>query len=92
MTVAEQNDLAKRLRYIIHSGFVEIRNLSGVPEANQQIHDLADAMEILPRYLDGASPEDLELIRFVLCDYGKRYPHGRDFVKYLDECDIPDRY
>ena len=92
MPIAEQHDLAKRLRYIIYSGFVEIRNLAGVPGSSQQIHDLADAMEILPRYLDDASPEDLEIIRFVLCDYRNRYPQGRDYVKYLDEYDVPERY
>jgi hypothetical protein len=92
MTVLEHQDLARRLRYIIHCGFVDIRNLAGVPGAEQQIHDLADAMEILPRYFDDASSDDLELIRFTLCDYRRRYPEGRDFVQYLDESDVPERY
>jgi hypothetical protein len=92
MTVSEHQDLTRRLRYIIHCGFVEIRNLAGVPGAQQQIHDLADAMEILPRYFDEVSNDDLEMIRFALCDYRGRYPHSRDFVRYLDENDVPDRY
>ena len=92
MTDTEQSQLARRLRYIIHCGFVEIRNLARVEGASGQIHDLADAMEILPRYLEEATGEDVELIRFVLRDYQNRYPQSREFLKYLDSHDVPDRY
>jgi hypothetical protein len=92
MTESVQGELARRLRYIMHCGFVEIRNLAGVAGAAPQIHDLADAMEILPRYLDGTDEDSLEMIRFVLQDYKTRYPHSRDYLKYLDSEDVPNRY
>jgi hypothetical protein len=92
MTDTEQSLLARRLRYIMHCGFVEIRNLAGVEGTSQQIHDLADAMEILPRYLEEATNEDVEIVRFVLRDYQTRYPQSREFLKYLDWHDVPDRY
>src|SRR5262245_52204882 len=46
MNVTE-NDLHKRLLYVLHLGLAEIRNLA-LAASQQQIADLADAMEILP--------------------------------------------
>ncbi len=92
MTEDERRELKRRLRYIIHCGFIEVRNLAGVPGASEQIHDLADAMEILPRYLEGPTDEDLEMIRFVLTDYHTRHPHSRDYMKYLECYEVPERY
>ena len=92
MTATEQSQLARRLRYIIHCGLVEIRNLASVDGTSQRIHDLADALEILPRYLEEATDEDVEIIRSVLVDYQARYPNSRDILKYLDWHDVPDRY
>jgi hypothetical protein len=91
---ATQSDLRKRLFYILHLGFTEVRNLAGVPGFEIQIHDLADAMEILPRFLDAeASDEDVEMIRFVLNDYQQRHPTAKfDYLAYLDQWDPPDRY
>jgi hypothetical protein len=91
---AVQFDLKKRLSYIIHLGFTEVRNLAGLPGFEQQIHDLADAMEVLPRFLHSlATEEDLAMIRFVLKDYQTRHPTAKfDYLAYLDQRDPPDRY
>lgn len=87
-----QSDLRRRLGYILHLGFAEIRNLAGASGHERQIHDLADALEILPRFLDEASEEDMELIRFVLRDYQNRHGAKFDYLAYLEQRDPPDRY
>jgi hypothetical protein len=89
-----QSDLTRRLAFILHRGFVEVRNLAGLPGYEQQIHDLADAMELLPRFLSKeATEDDLEMIRFVLQDYQEKYPTGRyDYLAYLEKCEPPERY
>lgn len=89
-----QSELTRRLAFILHRGFVEVRNLAGVPGYERQIHDLADAMELLPRFLSKEpTEEDLEMIRFVLRDYEKKYPKGRyDYLAYLDQYEPPERY
>jgi hypothetical protein len=92
MTETMQKEMVRRLKYIIHRGFTEVRNLAGIAGAERQIHDLADAMEILPRYLDSPTDDDLEMIRCVLKDYHDHYPQSRGLLKYLDCDDVPDRY
>jgi hypothetical protein len=89
-----QSELTRRLAFILHRGFVEVRNLAGVPGYERQIHDLADAMEILPRFLSKEpSEEDLEMIRFVLRDYQEKYPKGRyEYLAYLETYEPPERY
>jgi hypothetical protein len=54
--------------------------------------DLADAMEILPSFMEAPTDDDLETIRFILQDYRNRYPDSREYVKFLDEYDVPERY
>lgn len=92
MTGTEQAELVRRLRYILHSGFIEVRNLALVEGTGQQIHDLADAMEILPNYMEDPTDDDMEMIRFILQDYRNKYPNSREYVKFLDEYAVPDRY
>ena len=85
-------DLRKRLLFILHWGFAEARLLA-LDEKHQQIFHLADALEILPRYVDECSDEDLELIHFVLKDYKEKYPESRfDYLAYLEEKEPPERY
>jgi hypothetical protein len=67
-----QEEIRKRLAYIMHLGWVETRNLAS-SAGQQQIADLADALEILPRLMVECNEEDLELIRFVLRDYEAKY-------------------
>ncbi len=86
-----QQDLRKRLLYILHLGFVEARNLA-LASGNQQIADLADALEILPRFVENCEEEDLELIRFVLKTYQEKYPSSYDYPARFDLYDPPERY
>ena len=85
-------NVAQRLLFILHRGLTEIRNLA-LGQGNEQIADLADALEILPRFVHEFNDEDMELIRFVLKTYKDKYPVGSyDYLPYLDEYEPPARY
>lgn len=85
-------DIRKRLIYILHLGFVEARNLA-LGQRHEQIHDLADALELLPRFVDNCNEEDLELIRFVLKTYQEKYPDSPfDYLARFERYDPPDRF
>ena len=73
--------LRKRLQYILHWGFVEARILA-LDGRSEQIAELADAMEILPQYLDECDEDGLEMIRFVLQNYQSKFPLSN--YSYLD--------
>jgi hypothetical protein len=90
---ATQQSLQKRLRYILYRGLNEARNLA-LGGCNEQIFELADAMEILPRYFEECSEEDLELIRFVLQNYQTKFPHSNNrYIAILEgEQEPPERY
>jgi hypothetical protein len=90
MNVTE-NDLHKRLLYVLHLGLVEIRNLA-LAASQQRIADLADAMEILPGLLDKGGSEDLDLIRHVLKDYQEKYQSNYDFPRRFEEFEVPERF
>lgn len=87
-------DLRKRILYILHYGLVEARNLALAGET-EQIHDLTDALEILPGFLDQWKEEHMDMIRFVLRTYQGKYP-GRafDYLAHLEaeEYAPPDRF
>jgi hypothetical protein len=84
-------DLRKRLLFILHRGLTEIRNLAG--DGQQQIADLADALEILPGIIGHWQDDRLDMIRFVLQTYEDRYP-GRayDYLAYLEKYEPPERF
>jgi hypothetical protein len=88
---AAQQDLTKRLLFILHLGLVEARNLA-LAAGHEQLADLADAMELLPRYVNDCSEENLELIRFVLKTYQEKYHSSFDYPARLDYYDTPERY
>jgi hypothetical protein len=90
MKTTEQ-ELQRRLLYILHLGFVEVRNLA-LATGQEQIADLADAMEIIPRLINSCSEEDLGLIRSVLETYQDKYHASYDYPARLDEYDAPDSY
>jgi hypothetical protein len=85
-------DISKRLSFILHRGLTEIRNLA-LGEGNQQIADLADALEILPKFIEDCSGDEMELVRFVLKNYQDKYP-GRafDYLAHLEQLEPPARY
>jgi hypothetical protein len=90
MTTTEQ-ELQKRLLYILHRGFVEVRNLA-LAAGQEQIADLADVMEFIPRFVEKCSEENLELIRLELKKYQEKYRSGYNYPAHLDEYDAPDAY
>jgi hypothetical protein len=91
--IATNPNMRRRLEYILHEGFVEIRNLA-YGGNHKQIAELADAMEILPRFLEECSAEDMEMARFVLRNYHRQYPQSRyRYLEILEGCqDIPERF
>ncbi|MBY0523171.1 MAG: hypothetical protein K2R98_07220 [Gemmataceae bacterium] len=92
MNATEHDLIRKRLLYILHLGFVEVRKLAHA-DGNERIADLADALELLPRFVDKeCSEEDLELIRFVLKNYQDKHQSNCDFPARFDKYDAPERY
>ena len=86
-------DLQKRLAFVLHLGFTEIRGLALTDGPREQIAALADAMEILPKYLDGADEEGMEMIRFILTDYKNKFPESEfEYLKYLEREEPPRWY
>jgi hypothetical protein len=86
------NNLDRRLLFILHRGLTDIRNLA-LGEGNEQIADLADALEILPGIIDHWEDDQLEMVRFVLKTYEDKYP-GRsfDYLARVEKYDPPDRF
>jgi hypothetical protein len=85
-------DLARRLLYILHRGLIEVRNLALAAE-QEQIADLADALEILPGMIDRWNDDSLTMARFVLETYQRKYPGGGyDHLATLEQYPPPDRY
>jgi hypothetical protein len=77
-------DLGRRLLFILHRGLVQTRNLA-LAAQNEQIADLADALEILPGLLDRGDENDLETVRFALRNFQDKYPGSAyDFLASLD--------
>ena len=91
MTTLDPATASHRLCYILHLGLVEIRALAGRPDGGQRIHDLADALETLPRLL-GGDADDPELARFVLTDFERRHPDAAPLSVYLDAAHVPERF
>lgn len=85
-------DLRRCLRFLLHWGLVEIRNLAygGSPA---QIADLADILEFLPEFLGDDREPDFDLIREQFAGYAGRYPDSTyDYLAYLDGKPIHGRY
>ena len=74
--------LKDRLLYILHAGYVEIRNLASDGAPKEQIADLADALEHLPAYLeDEPNDEQWEMVRFNVGNYSSKYPESGWFIE-----------
>jgi hypothetical protein len=85
-------DLARRLLFILHRGLVQARNLA-LAANNEQLADLTDALEILPGLLDHWQDEDFETVRFVLRNYQEKYPGSSyDFQASLERDAPPERF
>ncbi len=86
-------DLRRVLRFLLHLGLVELRELGYGGGAHAQIADLADALEFLPEFLSENRDPDLEVIREQFQGYAARYPESRyDYLGYLDGKSLPAPY
>jgi hypothetical protein len=83
-------DLVRRLLFILHRGLTEVRNLAC--QENEQIADLADALEILPGIIDCWQDDHIDLIRSILRTYEDKYPTAYDYLAYLDQYQPPQRF
>jgi hypothetical protein len=82
------SDLQRRLLFILHRGLVEVRLLAQAGE-QQQVFDLADALEPIPGWLASWRNEHLDAVRRDLVTYATRYPHAFRYFDYLDKFDPP---
>jgi hypothetical protein len=93
MSVLIAPSLRSRIAYLIHRGCTEIRTLASHSGDYQEIANLADILEWVPRFL-GDEPSDAawEAICEQFVNHAKKYPKsGERLVRYLSE-PIPDRY
>lgn len=79
---ATDQQVSKRLLEILHMGFVEVRSLA-LAAGDQQIADLADAMEVIPARLNEFTDDDLELFRYALKAYQDKYHSSYDYPRRL---------
>lgn len=90
---ATANEIRRRLRFVIHWGLVEIRNLAYDGAPHEQIAFLADILEFLPAFLAEDREPDLEVIREQFEGYHKRYPNSTyDYLGYLADRPIHGRF
>jgi hypothetical protein len=88
---ATHKELQRRLLHILHLAFVEARNLA-LDANNERLADLADAMELLPRFVEECREDDLQMARFVLKTYQDKHQSVYNYPARLDEMDAPERY
>jgi len=88
---ATEEELSKRLLYILHLGLVEVRNLA-LGAGNEQISDSADALEILPGFVNRWNEDNIEMTRFVLKTYQDKYQSAFDYPARFDRYDAPERF
>lgn len=85
MTTGTATDLRRCIRFLIHWGLVEIRNLGYAGAPHAQIADLADILEFLPEFLEGGREPNLEVIREQFEGYARRHPESNyNYLAYLD--------
>lgn len=85
--MTEPNDnLRKRLLFILHRGWVEARELAGLKKY-EQLYDLADALHEIPAYMTRWRVENLEELRANLKAYCDKYPGSSKRYQYLEFLD-----
>jgi hypothetical protein len=83
--------MARRIHYLLHRGCVQIRNLSqnAVNDHRRQIEDLADVLEIVPKYLESWDDGSLDDLKQLFTKYEAKYPSETyPFTPFLDEYPI----
>jgi len=81
-------DIQRRLLFILHRGLVEARLLAQAGK-QQQVYDLADALEPLPGWLVSWNDECLEGVRLNLQEYATKYPGAFNYIDFIDKYDPP---
>jgi hypothetical protein len=87
MTVS--SDLQRRLLFILHRGLIETRLLAQAGK-QQQVFDLADALEPLPGWMASWTEEHLNDLRTNLEAYARKYPDAFNYLDFLDKYELPD--
>lgn len=82
------NQIQRRLLFILHRAWVEARLLAQSGES-QQLYDLADAMEPIPRWLAAWKDENLSEAEANLESYRRKYPHSFAYSDYIARYDPP---
>ncbi len=84
-------EIKNQLLYILHRGFVEVRQLGGLGK-NQQIVDLADALELIPGMINNWRDGDLDKIKSYLTTYQNKYKgeYGYNFLERVEGKEIPE--
>jgi hypothetical protein len=82
------NDLHRRLLFILHRGLVEARLLAQAGK-QQQVFDLADALEALPGWMAAWSDDHLDDVRTDLRAYAAKYPDAFAYLDFIDRYDPP---
>jgi hypothetical protein len=59
---------------------------------HEQIAELADALEILPGFVNRCNEDDNDMTRFVLKNYQDKYHSSFDYPARFDRYDAPERY
>lgn len=81
MTVPEQ-DVTRRLHFVLHQAFVEIRRLARSGEV-AQLEALADTVEPIPLWMDSWNDEKMELVLDMLSLYERSYPASFPYVESM---------
>jgi len=81
-------DLERRLLFILHRGFVESRLLANAG-MQQQIFDLADALEPIPGWMLTWESRRLDEVRELLRVYETKHPNAFCYSDYLQKFDLP---
>jgi hypothetical protein len=80
--------MERRLLFILHRGLVEARLLAQAGK-QQQVFDLADALEPLPGWMASWKDEYLEEVRSNLEAYTTKYPDAFSYLDFLDKYEPP---
>ena len=86
--MSTQVDLQRRLLFILHRGLVESRLLAQGGN-QQQVFDLADALEPLPGWLASWKDEYLDAVRENLETYAAKYPNAFRYLDFIDKYEPP---
>jgi hypothetical protein len=91
MEIPQPRPHRSKLAGLLAEGCVEIRSLAQDRGHDDQIADLADVLEYVPKFLEGTpSPEEWDGLRSVVEGYARRYPGmSRRLLAFLDR-DAPN--